>query len=115
MNLRSLVIRVLICAALISCSAYACSYQSVRIVDPEPKKTAHDNSGNLAVVIAVSPPLRREGGDNFALLFDVKVVASGVALKYKLTAIGRGSHTLQVRLKAHDGSILATLPPVEFN
>lgn len=47
-----------ICIALISCSAYADGYQVVRIISPKPDTTVHDNSGNLVVTVAVSPPLQ---------------------------------------------------------
>lgn len=104
----------LICTTLISCLAHADGYQAVRIVAPEPDATVHDNSGNLAVTVEVLPPLRAEAGDRLTLLLDGKAVASGFEQRFELTGIDRGRHTLRVQVKAADGTILATSPPVKF-
>ncbi len=105
---------VLICAALISCTAYADSYQVVRISSPKPDATVHDNSGNLVVTVAVSPPLHAGTGDHLALLLDGKAVASGSGQRFALNGIDRGSHTLRVQVKAANGRILAASPPLKF-
>jgi hypothetical protein len=115
MSLRSLAICMLFCTALIPRIAHADVYQSVRIIAPKPETTVHDNNGNIAVTVAVSPPLRAGAGDRLTLLLDGKSVASGTALSYELKDIVRGSHTLRVRVKAADGTALATSPPVKFH
>ena len=51
---------VLICTALVTFPIYAGGYQSVRIVAPESETTVHDNNGNLAVAVEVSPLLNAE-------------------------------------------------------
>lgn len=114
MSLRSQAIYMLFCTALISRIAHADIYQSVRIVAPKPETTVHDNNGNIAVIIAVSPPLRAEAGDRLTLLLDGKRVASGLDQHFELKDIVRGSHTLRVRVRAADGTVLATSPPVKF-
>lgn len=105
---------VLICTALVTFPVYAGGYQSVRIVAPESETTVHDNNGNLAVTVEVSPLLHAEVGDRLILLLDGNAVASGHDQYFELTAIDRGSHTLRARVKAADGSTLATSPPVKF-
>jgi hypothetical protein len=114
MNLRSHVVRVLICTALISCFAYADGDQILRIVAPKPDTTVHDNRGNLGVTVAVSPPLHAGAGDRLTLLLDGKAVASGSGQRFELKGIDRGSHTLRVQLKAADGRVIDASPPVRF-
>ena len=105
---------VLICAALISCLAYAGSYGGVRIVAPEPDTTVHDNNGNLTVTVEVSPGLDAAGGDQLTLLLDDQAVASGFRQNFELEGIDRGMHTLQAQVNAADGTVRATSPPVTF-
>jgi hypothetical protein len=115
MNMRTLAICLLICTVLASSFAHADGYQSVQIIAPEPEATVHDNNGNLAVRIKIVPPLRAAAGDRLAILLDGKTVAGGAAQSYELTAIDRGSHTLQVRVKTAEGRVLVTSPPVKFH
>jgi hypothetical protein len=91
MSLRSHVVRLLVCTAFISCFAYAGGHHNLRIVAPGPDETVHDNSGNLVVTIAISPPLHAEAGDRLALLLDGKTVASGFGRRFGLKGIDRGS------------------------
>ena len=105
----------LICSALISYPAHAGGYQAVRIVAPESEQTVHDNSGNLAVTVAVSPPLRTGVGDRLLLQLDGKTVASGSGQRFELKNIDRGTHTLQARVKGADGTVFATSPQVVFH
>jgi hypothetical protein len=114
MNLRSHVVRLLISTAFISCFAYADGYHELRIVAPKPDETVHDNSGNLFVTVAVSPPPHAGTGDRLVLLLDGKTVASGFGQRFRLKGIDRGSHTLRAQLKAADGSLLAASPPFKF-
>jgi hypothetical protein len=114
MNLRSHVVRVLMCTAFVSSFAYADSYQTVRIISPKPDTTVHDNSGNLAVTVAVSPLLYAGAGDRLTVLLDGKAVASGSGQRFELSGIDRGSHTLRVQVKSADGRILAASPPLRF-
>ena len=111
--MRFLTVYVLICTALISCFAHADGYQSVRIVSPEFEETVHDNNGNLAVTVEVSPPLH--AGDHLILLLDGKAVASGSNQPFELAGIDRGSHTLRVRVKAADGTVPAVSPQIKFH
>lgn len=112
--MRSQAVCALICTAWISCLAHAGDYQAVRIVAPEADVTVHDNSGNLAVTVLVSPPLRVESDDRIVLLLDGKAVASGSAQRFVLRGVDRGRHTLQARVTAADGMVLAASPPVRF-
>lgn len=114
MSLRSLAICMLFCTALIPRIADAQDHQSVRIVAPKPETTVHDNDGNLAVTIAVSQSGYAQAGNHLTLLLDGNAVASGPGLQFELKGIDRGSHTLRVQVKAADGTVVATSPPVKF-
>lgn len=111
--MRNLAICMLTCTALISCFAYADSYQAVRIVAPESEETVHNNSGNLSVSVATSPLL--QAGDRFALLLDNKAVARGTKRHYVLHGIDRGTHSLQLQVNAADGTVLAVSQQVIFH
>lgn len=105
----------MICAMLVVCLAHAEGYQSVRIVAPDPESTVHDNNGNLAVAVSVSPPLRAATGDTLTLLLDGKVAASGSLRHFELQGIDRGSHTLQAQVNAADGTVLISSSQVIFH
>lgn len=112
--MRVQAVYVLICATLISCLAHADGHQSVRIVSPEPDATVHDNNGDLTVMVEVSPPLHAETGDYLAVLLDGKAAAKGTTNFFELKSIDRGSHTLRVRVKAADGTVIASSPTLKF-
>jgi hypothetical protein len=114
-NVRALIFLALISTALISSLSYAGNYQAVRIVTPEPETTIHDNNGNLAVTVAVSPPLHAGAGDRLVLLLDDKVVARGTERQFVLKGIDRGSHTLNAQVISADGKLLAASPQVIFH
>jgi hypothetical protein len=95
--------------------AYAGNYSEVRIVAPQADETVHDNSGNLTVKIAVSPPLNAGAGDYLTLLLDNNAVASGTNPSFALNGINRGSHTLVLNVNAADGTVLASSPQVIFH
>ncbi len=102
----------LVVALAIPGIAQADVYESVQIVSPGTDETIHDNNGDVAVTAAVSPPLRP--GDHLVLLLDGSTAAAGPQPVFQLNGIDRGSHTLQARVEAADGTILATSPPVTF-
>ena len=113
--MRLHVVLMMICCALIPSLAYAEVDQSVRIVVPQPDVTVHDNNGDLAVTVEISPPLDVEAGNRLALLLDEKVVASGTSRHFVLKGIDPGSHTLRVQVNAADGTVIATSPQVTFH
>ncbi len=111
---RQLLILLLAGAALVSGAAWAQGEQTITIVSPQPETTIHDNTGNLTVTVAVSPPPHLEAGERLTLLLDGAPVASGTRQRFELQNIDRGSHTLQAQVNAADGSVIATSPPVTF-
>lgn len=102
-------------AAMLAALAYAGSYDAVRIVAPNPDETVHDNRGDVAVVVGVSPPLDAEAGDRIVLLLDGHAVASGSDARFELKGIDRGTHALRAQVTAADGAVLAASPLVTFH
>ena len=100
---------------LLPLPSYAESDLAVRIVAPAPETTIHDNDGNLAVEVAITPLPDTTAVDQLTLLMDGTAVAKGRALSFELNNIDRGSHTLEVRVYAANGKLLATSPPVVFH
>lgn len=89
-------------------------YQGVKILTPESEATVHSNNGNLNVSIEITPPLRTAGGDYLVLLMDGAEVARGFTHSTELKDIERGSHTLQVQVRAADGTLLVASTPLSF-
>jgi hypothetical protein len=112
--MRKLIL-LLACVILVPLPAYAGSYSYVRIVAPHADETVHDNNGNLTVKIKVSPPLNTVAGDYLTLLLDNNAVASGTNLSFALNGINRGSHTLQLKVNAADGTVQTSSPQVTFH
>ncbi|HUV98862.1 MAG TPA: hypothetical protein VMV70_06325 [Gallionella sp.] len=113
MKFRSYVVGALMCSVFVAYFAYADGYRVARIVSPKPDATVHNNSGNLVVTVATSPPLH--AGDRITLLLDGRTVSSGYGQRFQLQGINRGSHTLRVHVNAPDGKVLAVSAPVTFH
>lgn len=111
--MRMLALLVFLLAALGASIARAGGYDDVRIVEPVPEATLHDNLGNVQVRVAVVPALR--AGDRVEVLLDGKPAAAGAALRFELRGVERGTHTLQARVLAGDGKALKGSPPVTFH
>jgi hypothetical protein len=105
----------LACVVALCGFAYARAYDAVRIVSPAEDETVHDNSGNVAVTVSVSPPLDVKAGDRILLLLDGRAVASGGMTRFELKGVERGTHDLQAQVAAPDGSILGASTIVAFH
>ena len=104
-----------LCAALVSGGMQASGYETLRISAPAEDETVHNNEGNVAVAVELSPPLRIAAGERIVLLLDGAVVASGSAQRFELTGIDRGTHSLRARVAAADGSAVAESATVTFH
>jgi hypothetical protein len=112
MHLRKPLLAVLV--VFLAGAVHAAGYE-VSIVAPAPDETVHDNRGNVAVVVAVAPPLRAASGNRVTLLLDGKPVASAPGGRIALSGVDRGTHTLRAQLTAADGAALATSAPRVFH
>jgi len=88
-------------------------YDSIGILKPAGDATIFDNAGNLEVLVAVAPALRP--GDRVVLTLDGHPAASGAGLRFALSGIDRGEHTLVAKAVDSDGDSLIASPPVVFN
>ncbi|TAK87468.1 MAG: hypothetical protein EPO20_03960 [Betaproteobacteria bacterium] len=113
--MRAISLAALACVVMVAGVAYAGAYDAVRIVAPNEDETVHDNNGNVAVVVRVSPPLDVEAGDRIVLLMDGSAVASGRDARFDLKGVDRGTHVLQAQVTAAGGSVLAASPQVSFH
>jgi hypothetical protein len=85
----------------------------VAIVQPANDETVHDNLGNVAVQVAVSPNLGP--GTAIALLLDGQPAAQAATTAFALAGVERGTHTLEAQVRDANGATLATSQPVSFH
>ena len=88
-------------------------YESIGILKPAGDSTIFDNAGNVDVVVKVAPALRP--GDRIVLTLDGRPAAQRAGLRFALSSIDRGEHTLVVKAVDRDGNALIASPPVVFN
>jgi hypothetical protein len=88
------------------------SYTQIAIARPGNEETVHDNEGNLAVQVAVSPSLAP--GDRIVLLLDGGPVATQTGTTFALSRIERGAHTLQAQVVDARGATLVASRPITF-
>jgi len=93
-------------------SAQAAVYDTLSIVAPTQNETVHDNRGDVAVVVSVSPKLR--AGDRVAVLLDGERVASAAGDTIALSGVDRGTHTLRAQIVSPNGTVLSASDPVAF-
>ena len=86
---------------------------NVAIVQPANEETVHDNQGNVAVQVAVSPGLAP--GDRIVLVLDGRPVRQQTGTTFALSGVERGAHTLQAQVVDANGATLAASPPVAFH
>lgn len=89
------------------------AYDSISITQPSKDQTIFDNAGSVEVRLSVSPQLR--SADRVALLLDGREVAVRGALRFRLSGIARGEHTLEARILDGDGNVLIRSATVVFN
>ena len=85
---------------------------NVAIVQPANEETVHDNQGNVAVQVAVSPGLAP--GDRIVLVLDGRPVRQQTGTTFALSGVERGAHTLQAQVVDANGATLAASRPVTF-
>jgi hypothetical protein len=90
------------------------SYQ-VNIVDPRNDATIRENTGKVEVMLEVKPPIEVDSNYKFQLLLDSQAVGrASTRLKYTLTNVDRGTHTLQAKLLNPSGTSVAQSEVITF-
>lgn len=90
------------------------AYTSLVITQPAAEETIHDNTGTLAVELALSPALQIEQGHRIKLLLDGTAMPVTGTTSLTLTEIDRGAHTLQAAVEDQSGAVLIVSEPVSF-
>jgi hypothetical protein len=90
------------------------AYTSLVITQPAAEETIHDNTGTLAVELALSPALQIEQGHRIKLLLDGTAMPVTGTTSLTLTEIDRGAHTLQAAVVDQSGAVLIVSEPVSF-
>lgn len=90
------------------------AYTSLVITQPAAEETIHDNTGTLAVELALSPALQIEQGHRIKLLLDGTAMPVTGTTSLTLTEIDRGAHSLQAAVEDQSGAVLIVSEPVSF-
>lgn len=90
------------------------AYTSLVITQPAAEETIHDNTGTMAVELALSPALQIEQGHRIKLLLDGTAMPVTGTTSLTLTEIDRGAHTLQAAVEDQSGAVLIVSEPVSF-
>jgi hypothetical protein len=93
-------------------AARGADYDALVIVSPESEATIHDNAGNIDVEAEVTPPLRVAAGDRLVLIVDGAPMPPSRRNHLTLTAVDRGSHTLQAQVVDPSGRTLISSQPL---
>ena len=81
------------------------NYASARIAAPAEGEGLRANSGNFAVQVEVEPELRQ--GHRLRLLLNGSAQGDAqTSLTFRLTAVERGEHRLQLQIVDEDGGIV---------
>lgn len=85
------------------------SYTEFQIVQPVNNATVRDNSGNVSVSLALTPPLDLAAGHKISVSVDGKPVSKGgTSLSVQLPNIDRGSHTIKASVLNKKGKTIKT-------
>lgn len=94
--------------------ASASTYTRVEIVAPEQDETIRDNTGQVAVSIALQPRLRP--GHSLTVLMDGAVLVENLkTTSLPMSNIDRGSHELRVLVMDDQGREVGSSAPVTFH
>ncbi|MGR6035140.1 MAG: DUF4124 domain-containing protein [Candidatus Nitrosoglobus sp.] len=95
--------------------AQAITAYQVSIMTPQDDATVRENTGRVEVAIQVVPSLEEDSNYTLQLLLDGQPVGrAGTRLKYTLTDVDRGTHTLRARLLNPSGISVAQSEVITF-
>jgi len=91
----------------------AVNYESVTITQPAEDETVREDAGNLAVLVATTPPL--QPGHRFVVLIDGKKMAEGQSSSLQVENVDRGAHSVQVQVVDASDKVIAGSRSVTFH
>ena len=90
-------------------------YSSLRIRQPEPDATIRDNTGAVAVAVAIEPKLNQAAGHRLQFLLDGQPVGDpGTQTSTTLSNVDRGAHQVQAAVLDASGNELKRSDTVNF-
>lgn len=95
-------------------AALACA-AALRIAEPGPEETVHDNAGNLTVRVAIEDRATLPEALRIRVLLDGEVAAEGSGKEFRLRQVDRGSHELQAQIVDASGNVIERSEPVRFH
>lgn len=90
------------------------SYRRLEILSPEHDTSVRQNAGNVAIQLAIEPPLRTDAGHEIVITLDGVPVTQGTALSYRLDNVDRGTHRLKAEVRSAAGALVSSSKVVEF-
>ena len=90
------------------------AYRSIAITSPAHDSTLRDNAGNVAIKVALDPPLLIKAGHQIAIYLDGTQIAESSTDTLTLNNVDRGTHTLNASV-TKQGQALITSPTITFH
>jgi hypothetical protein len=91
------------------------AYERVAITSPARDATLWRNEGPVTVTVQTRPALHIDQGDRLVILLDGKKAAEGSAMRYTLTQVYRGTHSVVAVVRDVQGRELARSQAVTFH
>jgi len=90
-------------------------YRGLHLVSPSPGETVHSNTGDVAVALALTPPLRANAGHVFKVYLDGRLQAGEwTTAAFTLGHVARGAHTLRAVVMTKDRTVLISSGATAF-
>ena len=115
MNARTLLLCLCAMVFMVGPSIAQDAALGVSIVSPRNEETIHDNTGRVAVAVAIRNGDSLAAGGAIRVLLDGKPFGPDArASSFALEGLERGEHRLQVQLMNAAGTVIATSEVVTF-
>jgi len=88
-------------------------YTELVITSPSNDTTIRDNQGNLTINFRAAPALQARNGHKYVVTVDGAEVYKGTSTITSLKNVDRGTHTINVKVVATDGSTKISATPVK--
>ncbi len=83
-------------------------YRTLKIIQPQPESTFHDNEGTLTVRVQLEPALDVAAGHKLVIYLDGKDVYRGTSTQTTLTDLTRGAHMLYAEVMSGERKLVSS-------